>query len=159
MDCSLPGSSVHGIFQARVLEWGAIAFSDIFIKDPTNIKVPFSLNCFILIWNDKNNIFYMLLLRYPAPKNTLIDYINIIIWKYCYKDKVTTEFSGKAYQGHLGWCWVYIQLSIWLVCIWSFFLFKGLEFKILNLAQVSLVLWQLYIIDKHLKSSLLNFFF
>jgi len=27
MDCSLPGSSVHRIFQARVLEWGAIAFS------------------------------------------------------------------------------------------------------------------------------------
>ena len=26
MDCGLPGSSVHGIFQARVLEWGAIAF-------------------------------------------------------------------------------------------------------------------------------------
>ena len=28
MDCSLPGSPIHGIFQARVLEWGAIAFSD-----------------------------------------------------------------------------------------------------------------------------------
>ena len=28
MDCNLPGSSVHGIFQARVLEWGAIAFSE-----------------------------------------------------------------------------------------------------------------------------------
>ena len=28
-DCSLPGSSVHGIFQARVLEWGVIAFSPI----------------------------------------------------------------------------------------------------------------------------------
>ena len=27
MDCSLPGSPVHGIFQARVLQWGAIAFS------------------------------------------------------------------------------------------------------------------------------------
>ena len=27
MDCSLPGSSIHGIFQARVLEWGVIAFS------------------------------------------------------------------------------------------------------------------------------------
>ena len=27
IDCSLPGSSVHGIFQARVLEWGTIAFS------------------------------------------------------------------------------------------------------------------------------------
>ena len=29
MDCSLPGSSIHGIFQATVLEWGAIAFSQL----------------------------------------------------------------------------------------------------------------------------------
>ena len=29
MDCSLLGSSIHGIFQARVLEWGAIAFSNL----------------------------------------------------------------------------------------------------------------------------------
>ena len=35
MDCSLPGSSVHGIFQARVLEWGAIAFS----RDQTMVEV------------------------------------------------------------------------------------------------------------------------
>ena len=39
MDCSLPGSSVHGIFQARVLEWGATAFSNLDLekskfKDP-----------------------------------------------------------------------------------------------------------------------------
>ena len=34
MDCSLPGSSVHRIFQARVLEWGAIAV----ILDPKKIK-------------------------------------------------------------------------------------------------------------------------
>ena len=32
MDCSLPGSSVHGIFQARVLEWGAIAFSETYSR-------------------------------------------------------------------------------------------------------------------------------
>ena len=31
-DCSLPGSSVHGIFQVRVLEWVAIAFSDVNLK-------------------------------------------------------------------------------------------------------------------------------
>src|SRR5574340_681152 len=31
MDCSPPGSSVHEIFQARVLEWGAIAFSILFL--------------------------------------------------------------------------------------------------------------------------------
>ena len=35
MDCSLPGSSVHGIFQARVLEWVAIAFSN---KIPRIVK-------------------------------------------------------------------------------------------------------------------------
>ena len=32
MDCSLPGSSTHGIFQARVLEWGAIAFSSMDVR-------------------------------------------------------------------------------------------------------------------------------
>ena len=33
MDCSLPGSSIHGIFQAKVLEWGAIAFSELIDDD------------------------------------------------------------------------------------------------------------------------------
>ena len=33
MDCSPPGSSAHGIFQARVLEWGAIAFSAFSTKE------------------------------------------------------------------------------------------------------------------------------
>ena len=41
MDCSPPGSSVHGIFQARVLEWGAITFSDqsrnVTFSSPPNI--------------------------------------------------------------------------------------------------------------------------
>ena len=39
MDCSPPGSSVHGIFQARVLEWGAIAFSGVCIY--IYIYIPF----------------------------------------------------------------------------------------------------------------------
>ena len=36
MDCSLPGSSIHGISQARVLKWGAIAFSERHNEEPTN---------------------------------------------------------------------------------------------------------------------------
>ena len=32
MDCGPPGSSIHGIFQARVLEWGAIAFSAVYCR-------------------------------------------------------------------------------------------------------------------------------
>ena len=37
MDCSLPDSSVHGIFQARALEWVAIAFSEIVAEDLPNL--------------------------------------------------------------------------------------------------------------------------
>ena len=55
MDCSLPGSSAHGIFQARVLEWGAIAFSDlgslihaIFHSNTLNMQVCLILT--ITLW-------------------------------------------------------------------------------------------------------------
>ena len=41
MDCSLPGSSIHGIFQARVVEWVAIAFSATWLK---------SILCFITLF-------------------------------------------------------------------------------------------------------------
>ena len=37
VDCSLPGSSIHGIFQARVLAWGAIAFSVITVYRLINL--------------------------------------------------------------------------------------------------------------------------
>ena len=51
MDCSLPGSSNHGIFQARALEWGAIAFSEVVrlllslqscptLSDPMDCSLP-----------------------------------------------------------------------------------------------------------------------
>ena len=40
MDHSLPGSSIHGIFQARVLEWGAIAFSDDSVLRSRDITLP-----------------------------------------------------------------------------------------------------------------------
>ena len=43
MDCSLPGSSVHGIFQARVLEWGAIAFSVIKYYTAIKFVVPWTV--------------------------------------------------------------------------------------------------------------------
>ena len=45
MDCSLPGSSVHGIFQARVLEWGATAFSTKWEKMVTKETTDKELIC------------------------------------------------------------------------------------------------------------------
>ena len=65
MDCSLPGSLVHGIFQAKVLEWGAIAFSRIsllIINDQLNDK---SINKVITKFQIKKRfevILYMTLL-------------------------------------------------------------------------------------------------
>ena len=43
MDCSLPGSSIHGIFQATVLEWGAIAFSQPNLLPSLNVLDSFAL--------------------------------------------------------------------------------------------------------------------
>ena len=51
MDCSLPGFSIHGIFQARVLEWGAIAFSGnvkVGSQETPGLTGKFSLG----IWNE-----------------------------------------------------------------------------------------------------------
>ena len=66
MDCSLPGSSIHGIFQARVLEWDAIVFSDICVRT-WYLSFSFWLTslCIIgsrfihLIRNDSNAFLYM----------------------------------------------------------------------------------------------------
>ena len=45
MDCSLPSSSTHGIFQARVLEWGAIAFSENYCKVMQNLTREVWIKC------------------------------------------------------------------------------------------------------------------
>ena len=48
MDCSLPGSSVHGIFQARALEWGAIAFSLVIVTTDQNRNIGTSASVLVL---------------------------------------------------------------------------------------------------------------
>ena len=52
MDCSLPGSSIHGIFQARVLEWGAIAFS---LNALVFIKIYFVALVFLYSKQERSN--------------------------------------------------------------------------------------------------------
>ena len=60
MDCSLPVSSIHGIFQARVLEWGAIAFSGAIREAHNKKKIPFmehyvpgtGLSALLIMWHD-----------------------------------------------------------------------------------------------------------
>ena len=50
MDCSLPGSSAYGILQAKVLEWGAIAFSVKHPKGPKIVETTRDVEAFHLLW-------------------------------------------------------------------------------------------------------------
>ena len=58
MGYSLLGSSVHGIFQARVLEWGAIAFSDIISYISAKILYTGWINYEVLLYSTRNYIQY-----------------------------------------------------------------------------------------------------
>ena len=68
MDCSPPGSSIHGIFQARVLEWGAIAFSGVYSSSQNYFNilstVGVSLGCG---------------LSYPAIRDNLCEFHTYFI--------------------------------------------------------------------------------
>ena len=61
MDCSLPGSSIHGIFQTRVLEWGAIAFSNFLIMGCIFLWVFFSffLHAWLFVMDTRHCEFYL----------------------------------------------------------------------------------------------------
>ena len=55
MDCSLPGSSAHGIFQARVLEWGAIVFSVTGVWDECNCVIVRAFFGIVFLWDWNEN--------------------------------------------------------------------------------------------------------
>ena len=56
VNCSLPGSSVHGIFQARVLEWVAIAYSQSHMKFVPKVKLSYEISCIIQALEDHSLI-------------------------------------------------------------------------------------------------------
>ena len=70
MDCSLPGSSVHGSFQTRVLEWGAIAFSKEVSTDLFSSSLIFSLAMLSLQMSHWRHVLFLLIwlsiLDFPA---------------------------------------------------------------------------------------------
>ena len=81
MDCSPPGSSVHGIFQARVLEWGAVAFSierlyyTVFIHS----LIDGHLGCFHLLAHRNN-----------AAMNI---YVQVLLWTYVF---ISLEYLSRS---------------------------------------------------------------
>ena len=74
MDCSLPGSSVHEIFQARVLEWGAIAFSYLAIKSKPWYTSSWMISR-ALCWgggNQSQKVKYYMFYLYESHSNKLM---------------------------------------------------------------------------------------
>ena len=91
IDCSLPGSSIHGIFQARVLEWGAIAFSHyipsthLFCLYLLTSFIQFPLPSLPTSGNHKSDLFMSLFfLKYNTMLVSIIHYSGFIflnLWK------------------------------------------------------------------------------
>ena len=86
MDCRPPGSSIHGIFQARVLEWGAIAFSvragrrgqiqgsDIL---PELTGLPLA-NCSLL---DEATSLSLFTFHFPALEKEMATHSSVLAWR------------------------------------------------------------------------------
>ena len=88
MDCSLPGSSIHGVVQARVLEWGAIAFSAVWKHCLPILSLPRSiLTCIVRIY-----IFSVCIL---GLKYTLVFYLWSGCFLSCFKQ---VELERIAFQ-------------------------------------------------------------
>ena len=84
MDCSLPGSSIHGIFQAKVLEWVAIAFSK-----ASYSFLWASLFCVCIFMCNKYLYYYPLIITYPLLTCN-IEYENL------------TQFHAVSIQTYLS---------------------------------------------------------
>ena len=95
MDCSLPGSSVHGIFQARVLEWGAIAFSKEITSDEWIVsgKVTF-------LWGTAGvyEVDY-----FTTADQTIADRLEIT---FLGEDETAIRLGIKSQFGDVGLVWV-----------------------------------------------------
>ena len=97
MDCSPPGSSLHEIFQARVLEWVAISFS---IQPNRPSQYPIFVNYWIC---GVRNIFYTLVFLYIMLELSYIlsiifnfSKINTDRYKYRYIDLSSVQFNGSV---------------------------------------------------------------
>ena len=85
MDCSLPGSSVHGIFQARVLEWGAIAFS-------MKLVIDYLSSCQMWYWFINTPIWSRAILSRSLLSS------NCCRWLLCWKNFLHHSYLTPPYE-------------------------------------------------------------
>ena len=107
MDCSLPGSSVHGIFQARVLEWGATADSDCSHK----IKI-----CLLLGRKAMTNLNSIL----KSRESTLLTKVHLVtamvfpVVMYGYENWTIKKTEHQRINAFEFWCWRRLLRAPWM---------------------------------------------
>ena len=99
MDCSLPGSSVHGIFQARILEWAAISFSRGTSQPRDRTRVSSIVGRHFTVWATLNGKLHVNFVGffgfYKNPKSIFVVQLLSCVWLF-----VTSESA--AYQAFLS---------------------------------------------------------
>ena len=116
MDCSLPGSSIHGIFQARALEWGAIAFSAITHWRYSNGGRVLDQN-----WEKKqeqvikNIISWLQATPEPYKRLDLLSQLQPLLKPLSGNQHLTrllnSSFQFFHYTQHTSQCWICMSLS------------------------------------------------
>ena len=110
MDCSLPGSSIHGIFQARVLEWGAIAFV-IWVQLCGSFSILWQVEKHVKTQCDQQNLDYQKMYK----KMTEIQQQSIRVKE---KEGNCKRFFKKKINhfSHVILTWVFIQMTYTIFC-------------------------------------------
>ena len=133
MDCSLPGSSIHGIFQARVLEWADTSFS----RGSSQLRGGIWVSCVtdrcITLWVTKEAVPLLLpcnnsLYSYEIYYLTILKLMDIwvlssilLLW-ICWCEHLYANFPVRMFSSHLG-----INLHVRLLCYVASSVFEHLR--------------------------------
>ena len=109
MDCSLPDSSVHGIFQARILEWVTIPFSRGSFQPRDRTQISCIAGRFFTIWATREVLSFTYSQQIPNSAQHIINFTEKQKYVELYKWK-----SGKDSPGRLEVCSLSASSNGWL---------------------------------------------
>ena len=122
MDCSLPGSSIHGIFQAKVLEWVAIAFS----RGSSQPRTRTHISC----------IGRQILYRLSCEGSTLEFFFFILNYMNClYVLEINSLSVANIFSHSEGWLFVFFMISFALQKLLSLISFHCLFLFLFSLLE------------------------